>query len=357
MTGLVLFVIANAFPFLSMEIEGQVQVTRLFSGVISLYQQGMYGLSTLVLLTCLIIPLVQLLGLVYLLVPLMAGGTARYAAWVYRLLLHLRPWSMIEVFMLGILVSMIKLAKMADIIAGPGVWAFVGLIFALVGAFAGLNPENVWQKIPWKSSEGQGNEPGPVAVCHSCLLTSRLAFGETAGQCPRCRARIHDRKPGSIQKTWALLIGAIILYVPANLFPVTITRVFGTESADTIMSGVIYFMLSGSWHIALIIFIASVLIPLIKLLILIYLLLSVQFRSLWKPGDRTRLYRFIEAVGRWSMVDIYVVTVLVAMVKLGPLADIEVGPGAVYFAAVVVITMLAAVSFDPRTIWDNKDNL
>lgn len=150
-------------------------------------------------------------------------------------------------------------------------------------------------------------------------------------------------------------MGAVILYVPANLLPVTITGVFGTQKADTIMSGVIYFMLSGSWHIALIIFIASVLIPLMKLVILIYLLLSVQFRSEWKPGDRTRMFRFIEVVGRWSMVDVYVVTVLVAMVKLGPLADIEAGPGAVYFAAVVVITILAAFSFDSRMIWDRKD--
>ena len=121
------------------------------------------------------------------------------------------------------------------------------------------------------------------------------------------------------------------------------------------MSGVIYFLKSGSYEIAIIIFVASVLVPLMKLMILTYLLLSVQFKSLWRPKERTKLYRITEAVGRWSMLDIFVVTILVALVKLGALANIEAGPAAVYFAAVVVITMFAAESFDPRLIWDAVD--
>lgn len=126
----------------------------------------------------------------------------------------------------------------------------------------------------------------------------------------------------------------------------------GHVQSDTIISGVIYFMVSGSWHIALIIFIASILVPLIKLIVLIYLLLSVQFRWLWRPGDRTRLYHLTESVGRWSMVDIFVVTVMVALVRMDALASIEAGPAGFYFAGVVVLTMLAANCFDPRLIWD-----
>jgi paraquat-inducible protein A len=121
------------------------------------------------------------------------------------------------------------------------------------------------------------------------------------------------------------------------------------------MSGVIYFMTTGMWPIALVIFIASILIPLSKLLILSYLLISVQRKSNWRPHDRTRLYRITEAVGRWSMLDIFVVAILVALVKLGALATIEAGPAAVFFAAVVVITMFAAMSFDPRLIWDEME--
>ncbi len=353
--GLILFCIANTFPFLSLKIEGQVRETTFITGILGLYQQGMYGVAGLVLLTSVIFPLVQLLGLIYLLMPILAGTVARKAAWVFRILGRLRPWSMTEVFMLAILVAMIKLAKMADIVPGPALWAFVGLIFVLVAAFSGLNPEDIWQRIPCRSANVPRTGAGPLAVCHSCSLTSALPSNGETCECPRCGARLHGEKPRSIQRTWALVIGAIILYIPANVLPVTITGMLGAEQADTIMSGVIYFMLSGSWHIALIIFIASVVIPLVKVVILIYLLVSVQFRSQWKPGDRTRLYRFTEAVGRWSMVDVYVVTVLVALVRLGPLGAVDAGSGVVYFAAVVVMTMFAAESFDSRMIWDHKD--
>jgi len=355
LAGLVFFVIANVCPFLSLKLEGQIRETTLITGIMGFYGQGMYALSFLVLLTSIVFPLVQLLGLVYLLGPIMAGGAPPHAARLFRLLGHLRPWSMTDVFMLAILVAMIKLAKMADIVPGPALWAFMALIFILVAAFFWLNPEDVWKRIPWQFIGSEETDPGALAVCHTCSLTHPLLRGKGSDHCPRCGALRHGGKSQSIQRTWALVIAAVVLYVPANLLPVTITGMLGSEKADTIMSGVIYFMLSGSWHIALIIFVASVLIPLMKLMILIYLLLSVQFCSRWKPGDRTRLYRFTEAVGRWSMVDVYVVTVLVALVKLGPLADVAAGSGAVYFAGVVVITMFAAESFDSRMIWDHKD--
>jgi len=160
------------------------------------------------------------------------------------------------------------------------------------------------------------------------------------------------RKPNSIVRTWALVIAAIIFYIPANLIPVTRTTLLGSVQSDTILSGVVFFMQSGSWGIALIIFVASIIVPIAKLIVLSGLLISVQRCSGWRPEERTRLYRLTELVGRWSMLDVFVVTVLVALVRLGYLTTIEAQPGIIYFAAVVVITMVAAMTFDPRLIWD-----
>ena len=193
-----------------------------------------------------------------------------------------------------------------------------------------------------------------LVSCHDChLLCSMPKLSRRqAAQCPRCGGDLHQRKPNSVMRTWALVFTAMIFYVPANVLPMTISSALGGVQSDTILSGVIYFIHSGSWEIALVIFTASIFVPFMKIIILIYLLLSVQFKSIWRPRDRTRLYRLTEAVGRWSMVDIYVVTILVALVKLGVLANIEAGPAAIYFASVVVITMIAAECFDSRLIWD-----
>ncbi len=196
-----------------------------------------------------------------------------------------------------------------------------------------------------------------LVSCHSChLLCKATSVSKGAyAVCPRCGATLHARKPNSIARTWALVVAAFIFYIPANVLPITRVISFGKAQSDTIMSGVIYFVKSGSWEIALVIFVASVFVPLLKLFLLTFLLISVQRKSQWRRKDRTRLYRITEAVGRWSMVDIYVVTILVALVKLGSLATIEAGPGAIFFAGVVIITIFAAMSFDPRLIWDTQE--
>ena len=191
--------------------------------------------------------------------------------------------------------------------------------------------------------------------CHSCHYLCRRPRTPQGMTCPRCGAGLHLRKPNSLARTWALVLAAIIFYIPANVLPITVVVSLGKAQADTIMSGVIYFIHSGMWPIALIIFVASVFVPLLKLLILICLLISVQCKSKWRQKDRTKLYRITEIVGRWSMMDIFVVTILVALVNLGALATISAGLGAMFFGAVVVITMLAAMSFDPRLIWDTEE--
>jgi paraquat-inducible protein A len=153
------------------------------------------------------------------------------------------------------------------------------------------------------------------------------------------------------------VIAAFIFYIPANVLPITTVISFGKGQSDTIMSGVIYFVQSGMWPIALVIFVASVFVPVLKLCILTFLLITVQRKSSWRQKDRTRLYRITEVIGRWSMVDIFVVTILVALVNLGALASIHARSGAIFFCAVVILTMFAAMSFDPRLIWDTEERL
>ena len=189
--------------------------------------------------------------------------------------------------------------------------------------------------------------------CHACGLLCRLAaHAGPPAACPRCGAPVHARKPRSLERTWAFLLAAIVCYLPANLLPIMKITSLGRAQADTVLSGVIYLLTHGMWPLAVVVFTASVFVPILKITILVGLLVSVQRGAAWRPVERTRLYRITETIGRWSMVDVFVVTILVALVHLGNLASVEAQPGAVFFGAVVVLTMLAAESFDPRLIWD-----
>ena len=170
--------------------------------------------------------------------------------------------------------------------------------------------------------------------------------------CRRCGAALARRKPNSLARTWALLIAAVICYVPANLFPVMVVAGPGGSEADTILSGVQSMFAAGWYVIGGLIFFASITVPVLKIVSLFGLLVSVQRGSRWNPRDRTRLYRIVEVVGRWSMLDMFVVSLTVALVQLGVVASVEPGIGASFFAAVVVLTIFAASSFDPRLIWD-----
>jgi paraquat-inducible protein A len=170
--------------------------------------------------------------------------------------------------------------------------------------------------------------------------------------CLRCKAPMHIRKPNSASQTWAFLIAAMIAYLPANLYPVMTVISFGKAQSDTIMSGVIYLFVHGDWPLALIVFVASVLVPLVKMAALLYLLITVQRKSNLRNRQRTRVYRIVELIGRWSMVDIFVVALLAALVNVGTIATIEPGAGAIAFTTVVILTIFAAHSFDPRLIWD-----
>lgn len=204
-----------------------------------------------------------------------------------------------------------------------------------------------------------------LVLCHSCGLLNpavshhAVADEQETPRCRRCRAPLHTRKTRSLDRTFALVLAAIILYIPANLLPMTITNSLLGSQQDTIMSGVIYFWHGGDYLVSSVIFIASVFIPMLKLLILLFLLVAVhqQASRKWhfQPVQCALLYRVVEFVGRWSMIDVFVVTLLTALVQMQSIATILAGPGAVAFGAVVVLTMLASLSFDPRIIWDNYD--
>jgi paraquat-inducible protein A len=196
-----------------------------------------------------------------------------------------------------------------------------------------------------------------LANCHGCGLLVRFSDPQSRARCPRCGAILHLRLPNSLARTWSLLITAVLLYLPANTLPVMSASYLGRTQADTIMSGVVFFLSHGDWPLALVIFVASVLVPLLKMLALTYLLVSVHRRSNIRRRERAVLYRVTELIGRWSMVDVFVVAVLAALVQMGNLASILPGPGAGAFAGVVVLTMLAASAFDPRLIWDHQERI
>lgn len=196
-----------------------------------------------------------------------------------------------------------------------------------------------------------------LVPCESCHLLTRWqpAPANSDAFCPRCGAVLHQRIPNSIKRCWALLIAAIALYIPANLLPIMTVKSLGTGSPNTILSGIIELIESNMWPVAMVVLIASIIVPLLKIITLSYLLISVQRGSVQRCRDRTRLYRITEAIGRWSMVDIYVVAILVAAIQLGSIAEIEAGPAGIPFAGVVILTMLAASTFDPRLIWDARE--
>ena len=188
--------------------------------------------------------------------------------------------------------------------------------------------------------------------CEVCGLISRPAPGEDEGRCPRCDEELAFRKRASIQRTWAYLISAAICYIPANLLPVLKTTTATGTDSDTILQGVVLLWSPTGWPLSLIVLVASIMIPSAKILALAYLLITAQRGSVQNNQQRVRLYRMVEFIGRWSMVDVFVDTFTAALIQLQPLMSVAPAPGLLFFAAVVVLTMLAVESFDPRLIWD-----
>lgn len=365
LAALVLFATANAFPIVGLNVSGDVVQTTLIGGVRVLYRDGMWSLAGLVLVTTILMPLLEILAILYLLVPLRLNGTPRRPEAAFRGLHLARTWGMTEVLILGILVALVKLVHLASVVPGVALWAFGATMVALAATAAAFDQAEVRSHIGvGRAPQGaddedvRGSGPATTAaragllVCHGCgLLLKRAAHGHDEG-CPRCGAHVHVRTPNSIPRTWAFLMAAMVLYIPANVLPVMDTSsLFGAQS-DTILSGVVYLWTSGSWPLAVVVFVASIAVPLLKILALGFLVVAAQKRARWMLVERARIYRLVEFVGRWSMLDIYVITILVALVQFSALATIKAGPAAIAFGAVVVLTIVAARSFDPRLTWD-----
>jgi len=348
-------IVANFYPFITMKTAGIKATSLVSSGGLALYQFGMGELGLVVFLTSILFPLICVVGMIYLLIPVRFGRLPPFYAPVYRIVKACEPWSLLAVFMLGTLIAAVKLRALAQVIPGLGMAGFVMMLISYSAARASFDPEVLWARCKVKQLHSDefpaGAEAARVLTCHTCGLLRPL--DPDLHHCERCGAKVHFRVVDSMEKTWALLISACIMLIPANLYPVMSVKKLGRGNADTIVSGVIHLMEAGLFGLAFIVLFASLVVPVLKLTTLGYLLYSVRSKSDWRPRDRTLLYRITEVVGAWSMVDVFLVGLLSGLVSLGLLASIEPGIGVTFFGAAVILTMLAAHSFDPRLIWDN----
>jgi paraquat-inducible protein A len=347
LTALVLFALANFFPLMAISVGGRGQSVRLGSGVIGLAEHDLAPLALFVLAISIVAPLGRVLALTYVLLRLPNAGPATRLAPFLRFAEQMRPWAMLDVFLIGALVALTKLQDLASIDIGVGLWS-VGLLVITLAVFdMTIDRRMLWDLVSPARQAIDPTAPQSWASCLECGLVQ-----PAAPICGRCRARLHRRRPDSLHRAAALVVTGIVLYLPANLYPVLTVISFGRGAPATIMGGVLELMNGSDWPLALIVFTASVAVPLLKLVGLGWLLLSARIARGKGLVDRTRLYRLIELVSRWSAVDIFVAALLTALVTLGNLATIEPGLGVLAFGAVVFVTMLATESFDPRLIWD-----
>jgi paraquat-inducible protein A len=242
---------------------------------------------------------------------------------------------------------------MAHVILGPAVYGMIGLMLSLVAADAVLDSEAVWERIPSRHKRSLPKKRSvPLLGCDTCHLVSYGSQDGKTAHCPRCGEILHKRKPASLTRTWALALAALVLYLPSNIYPIMTVVRLGKAHAYTIIGGMLELAHAGLFPLAILVFCASIVIPIFKLLSLSFLLISTHRGSRWQLHNRTRLYRVIDFIGRWSMVDVFMVSILVALVHFGLLADVVAEAGALYFAAVVILTMMAVKCFDSRLMWD-----
>lgn len=360
--SLVLFAIVWLGMLMKVSAVGIVHETTLDSGPAELVARGLWPLALAVAFTTAFASLIKFLGTIYVLVGLRLQRPPPNMRGIFRLARKVGAWSMLEVLLLGVFVAYTKLGDLVSIELGPAVYALGVLTVVLVWAELALDPQAVWEAI---GRTGQTHAPLPptpaverragAVGCESCALVSVPA--ETGGRCPRCGAGLHARKPDSLARTWAFVVAAAVLYVPANIYPVLTVIQLGAGAPSTILGGVEELLASGLYPLALLVFFASILVPMFKLIGLAFMLGTVQIATPEKGGrflllQRTKLYHAVAWIGRWSMVDIYMESLLGALVQFGRAVTIEPGFGALAFCAVVFLTIFAADSFDPRLMWD-----
>ena len=364
-TGLMLFTLAILMTFLTLDVKGREQTTWLMSGPVELDKFGMWELAIPVLAFTVLAPVTKLLALAYVLTGLRLGLKFPLMHFAFRCVELLTPWAMIEVFLLGVFVAYTKLVDIAPLHVGGAVYALAALMVVMAAADSVLDRDEIWEsleRVGATSRPMQPDRPMPQALrtanllaCHCCALVIEPHAGDFDPTCPRCGTALHRRKPQSLARSVSLLAAAAILYIPANMLPVMTVISFGKGSPSTILGGVEELAEAGMWPLAALVFFASITVPVLKLAGMIYLLVSTRLRSRSGLRQKTRIYRIVEMVGRWSMIDVFMISILTAILRIGAIASVYPGPGAVSFCAVVILTMLAAMSFDPRLMWDSAE--
>jgi paraquat-inducible protein A len=355
--ALVLLIIMCVTTLMSVQTAGIRLNAGLFSGPAELVARNMTALAVVVVFVTVLAPFGKLGGTLYVLIRISEAKPPDHLRRIFTLAERLGPWSMIEVFVFGVFVAYVKLGDLVQITLDPGVYALIALTIVLAWADGALDRESVWTRL---GRIGAAADQPPAASdrrrigmaigCETCRLVSMPPPANS--RCPRCDSALHERKPDSVARTWALVIAAAVLYVPANYFPVLTVVQLGAGAPSTILGGVEELLASRMYPLAALVFFASVAVPMLKLVGLTIMLVTTQAGGSAWLRDRTRLYHFVRWIGRWSMIDIFMEALLGALVRFGTVITIEPGIGAVAFCGVVILTMLAAESFDPRLMWD-----
>jgi paraquat-inducible protein A len=345
--ALLLLLPALAAPLMTVSTFGAMRTSWVPAAAAGIWSDGFESLGVLVAAFAIALPAAYLGLLVWVLGNLHGGRPAGLGP-AFRWVKRLRPWVMIEVFLVGCFVAYSRLKVVAEVDVGLGGWLLIAATLALLLALTQLDERTVWQALEPHDS---GSVPAASGIaCTVCDLIS-----EGPQHCRRCGSRLHRRKPDSIRRTTALVAAGFILYVPANVLPVLSIVRFGREDENTILSGVVELIHNDLWPLAVIVFAASIVLPLLKLFGLSWMLLATHRGASAGLLGRTRFYRMIDLVGRWSNIDVFMVAVLVAILQFGTLTSVHAGDGLIAFAAVVLITMIATEAFDCRLMWDASE--
>ena len=358
---------------MTLNVYGRENTVSLMSGPIELGHQGYGAVGVLVALVTVLMPGVIIALMAAILYgasrPQMPDWTPRLLTWYDRL----RGWSMVEVYVLGVLVAYTKLVDLALVILQPGVYLLGGLMLSMAAVDSTFDAERIWRSrdISPTLDDHQGNllsvahldaRNGVIPPvknmlsCHACDLV--LAFDHAVpqeqdmGDCPRCGQILRRRKPQSLISATCLLVAGIVFYLPANLLPVMTYTKVGQGAPSTIISGVIELWQAGMIPLSLLVLFASITVPVLKIVALTIMIIGTRFRSRWHLRNLSKLYRLVVIIGRWSMIDVFMISILVAVVHFGFLANVTADPGMVCFALVVILTIFAAELFDPRGMWD-----
>ena len=351
LTAFVLFLISNWLPLISVEFTGKTQTASLLDGVAALVVRDYWLLGSLVLATIFFFPLLEILALCYLYLPLSAKRIPAFAHPVLHWLRRAREWNMLEIFLLSVVVSAIKIADMANLRLEMGAYCFLVLVLVFILIYRRMDLRQAFLAVSG-SNRYTAPQEDATEVCFACKAQlGESVFAQTS-HCPRCGIKLCKRKSFSMQRTTALLVASAVLYIPANLLPIMSYTSLGLTKTNTILSGVLKLVREGFYFIAAIVFIASIVVPLLKILLLAILVVSVKFEMVRFIKARAAIYRAIEIIGRWSMVDVFVVTIFVALVQFDFAYTVEPEAAIIVFAGVVMLSMMAADSFDPRLMWD-----